>query len=226
MIFTIGDSMTRGKVRVIGHRRRREQRTDYRHRLALLKSGKPRLIIRRSVNSITCQIAEHNAKGDRSLVTVTSRELDKFGWKGRKGNLPGAYLTGMLCGIEAKKKGVKNAVLDTGLHTSTKGSRIYGALKGVLDAGIDVPHSPDVLPPIERIRGLHIEEYSKSKGKLAGVSGMFDDVKLKLSSTPINEKAKAVTTKGTVKSETKKKTTVPKKTKKPASQKAKKSNKK
>jgi large subunit ribosomal protein L18 len=174
--------MTRGKVRIIGHRRRREQRTDFRHRLGLIRSGKPRLVVRRTLKSMSCQIMEHNPKGDRAIVTVTSRDLKGFGWKGIAGNIPSAYLTGMLCGIQAKKKGVKEAVLDTGLQTSTKGSRIYSCLKGVVDAGIDVPHSPDVIPPVERIRGLHIEEYSKSRGKLAGVSGMFDEVKKAISS--------------------------------------------
>jgi large subunit ribosomal protein L18 len=173
---------TRGKVRVIAHRRRREQRTDYRHRLGLLRSGNPRLVVRRSVNSMTCQIVNHDPKGDKTIVSVSAKNLRDFGWKARTGNLPAAYLTGMLCGMEAKKAGIKEAVLDMGLQTSTKGSRIYGCLKGCLDAGIDVPHSPDVLPPVERIRGLHIEEHSKSKGKLAGVSGMFDDVKKNLSS--------------------------------------------
>ena len=172
---------TRGKVRVIAHRRRREQRTDYRKRLRLIRSGKPRLVVRRSVNSMNCQIVSHDPKGDKAIVTVSARNLKAFGWKARTGNLPAAYLTGMLCGMEAKKAGVKKAVLDMGLQTSTKGSRIYGCLKGCLDAGIDVPHSPEILPPLERIRGLHIEEHSKSGGKLAGVSGMFDDVKKKLS---------------------------------------------
>lgn len=172
---------TRGKVRVIAHRRRREQRTDYRQRLRLLKSGKPRLVVRRSVNNMSCQIVSHDSRGDRALVTVSARNLKTLGWKASTGNLPAAYLTGMLCGVEARKAGVKEAVLDMGLQTSTKGSRIYGCLKGCLDAGLNVPHSSDVLPPIERIRGLHIEEHSKSRGKLAGVSGMFDDVKKKLS---------------------------------------------
>ena len=173
--------MTRGKIRIIGHRRRREGRTDYRQRLALLKSGRPRLVVRRTLNSMTCQIVKHGKGGDVTLVSVTPRDLEGFGWKGGRGNLPSAYLTGMLCGIEARKKGVKEAVMDIGLQTTTKGSRIYSCLKGAVDSGLDLPYSEEVLPPIERIRGLHIEEYSKSGGKLAGISGMFDDVKKMLS---------------------------------------------
>ena len=147
-------------------------------------------IIRKTVNSMTCQIVEHSPRGDKSLVSVSSRNLDSFGWRGPRGNLPGAYLTGLLCGTLANDKGVKAAVLDMGLQTSTKGSRIYSALKGCLDSGIDIPHSPDVLPPIERIRGLHIEEHVKKAGKKPDVANLFDGVKKNISSgkkTPANK---------------------------------------
>jgi large subunit ribosomal protein L18 len=173
---------TRGKVRIIAHRRRREGRTDYRHRLAMVKSGKPRFVVRRSVNSMTCQLIRHDPKGDKSLVTVSSKSLAPFGWKGSIGNLPAAYLTGFLCGTMAKEKGLKEAVLDMGLHASTKGSRIYSALKGVIDAGVNIPHSEDILPPIERIRGLHIEKHAESRGKKASVSAVFDEVKKRIES--------------------------------------------
>ncbi len=172
--------MTCGKVRIVAHRRRREGRTDYRHRLGLLKSGKPRVVVRRSVNSVSCQIVEHSPKGDRSIVTVTSRHLNGFGWKGATGNLPGAYLTGLLCGVMAKEKGVKSAVLDTGLHTSTKGSRIYGTLRGCLDAGLEIPHSKEVIPPEERIRGEHIDNYMESLGKKPGISKLFDETRVRI----------------------------------------------
>jgi large subunit ribosomal protein L18 len=174
--------MTRGKVRVIAHRRRREGKTDYRHRLALLKSGSPRLVVRKAVNSMTCQIIEHKTIGDKAIVSVTSKNLEGFGWKGNKGNLPGSYLTGFLCGTEAKKNGVKKAVLDIGLQTSTKGSRIYAAVRGCLDAGIDIPHSPEILPNVERIRGLHIEQYAESRGKKVDISTVFDAVKKSIES--------------------------------------------
>ncbi len=172
--------MTRGKVRIIAHRRRRQGRTDHRQRLALVKSGKPRFVVRRSANSMTCQVIEHNSRGDRTIISVSSRNLGSFGWKGSVGNLPGAYLTGFLCGTTAFRKGVKEAILDLGLHASTRGSRLYSALRGCLDAGIDIPHSPDILPPVERIRGLHIEEYTKSTGKKREVSKLFDEVKKKI----------------------------------------------
>ena len=67
----------------------------------------------------------------------------------------------MLCGVKAKQKNVHEAILDTGLHKSSKGSRIYAALKGVIDAGIHVPHSEEILPDKETIEGKKIENYAK-----------------------------------------------------------------
>jgi len=191
--------MRRMKIRIVPHRRRREQRTDYKMRLRLLKSGKPRLVVRLSGRSVTCQIILHDSKGDRTIASATAFELKKHGWKGHTGNLPAAYLTGYLCGQKAKGK-IREAVLDMGLHTSVKGSRIYAALKGVLDSGIQVPHSEDILPSEERIKGSHIFEYAESlkkekpqeyekrfsaylKGSLApeDLARHFEEIKAKLS---------------------------------------------
>jgi large subunit ribosomal protein L18 len=153
--------MRRMSSQIMPHRRRREQRTDYRQRLRLLKSGKPRLVIRASVNSMTCQIISHDSKGDRTLASASSLELRKHGWKGHTGNLPAAYLTGFLCGQKAKKHKVKEAILDMGLHISVKGSRIYAALKGAIDSGLEIPHSAEALPPEDRIKGIHISNYAE-----------------------------------------------------------------
>lgn len=146
---------------IMPHRRRKEQRTDYKLRLRLLKSEKPRLVIRLSNSSITCQIMIHDPKGDRTVAIATARELRKHGWKGNTGNMPAAYLTGYLCGQKARKEKVKEAILDMGLHTSVKGSRIYSALKGVIDSGMQIPHSESILPSEERIRGAHIYSYAE-----------------------------------------------------------------
>ena len=143
------------------HRRRRESRTDYKQRLELLKSGKPRLVIRRTANNLVCQIVKHFPKGDKNLVTITAKDLKKKGWKVHCGNTPASYLIGLICGNDAKKKKIPEAVLDAGLHTSTKGSRIYATLKGAIDGGLKIPHSDDILPDEKRISGKTIEEYAK-----------------------------------------------------------------
>ncbi len=158
---------------VTPHKRRRVQRTDYRKRLALLKSGRTRLVIRKSSNHIVIQFVKYAQKGDETLASGFSGELKKFGWK-QMGNIPAAYLTGLLAGTKAKKSGVGEAVLDVGLQVSTKGSRIYAALRGVLDSGISVHHSPKVLPDEGRIFGKHINPEIEStveqtKKKIRGI---------------------------------------------------------
>jgi large subunit ribosomal protein L18 len=156
-----GVIMRRMSVQIMPHRRRREQRTDYKQRMRLLKSGQPRFVVRLSGRSITCQIILHDSKGDKTVASATSFELKKHGWKGNTGNLPAAYLTGYLCGHKAKKSGTEKAILDMGLHTSVKGSRIYSALKGAIDAGLAIPHSDTILPSEERIKGAHIYNYAE-----------------------------------------------------------------
>lgn len=147
--------MARTRTHKVPHRRRREGRTDYRLRLKLLKSGKPRFVVRKSSNNLICQIIQHGRSGDKTMVSADSRELVKLGWKVHRGNIPSAYLTGLLCGVRAKKERIPEAVPDMGLYRSTKGSRLYSALKGALDAGLKIPHLQDILPSEERVRGKH-----------------------------------------------------------------------
>ncbi len=143
------------RTTVVPHRRRREGKTDYRLRLGLLKSGKPRLVVRKSLNRMNCQIVVYANGGDSTLASASSSELAAFGWSGHGGNIPSSYLTGMLCAKRAVEKGIKDAVLDTGLYRSTAGSRIYAALKGAVDAGLSMALSSDTLPSDDRISGSH-----------------------------------------------------------------------
>lgn len=142
------------------HRRRREKKTDYHRRLKLLKSGEKRLVVRKHHNNTRVQIIEFDGKGDRTLVEADGEQLRGFGWKGHCGNLPAAYLIGYILGKKALGEKISRAVLDLGLHESTKGNRIYAAAKGVMDAGVDVPVGESVLPDEERIEGKNIEEYA------------------------------------------------------------------
>jgi large subunit ribosomal protein L18 len=152
--------MGRKIVRRVPHRRRREGKTDYRLRFKLLKGGKTRLVVRKSLNNIICQIIKHDSKGDKTIVSAEARELKKYGWVANCGNLPAAYLTGLLCALKAKKSDIKGALLDLGPHTSTKGSRLYSALKGALDGGLAVPFSEKNIPSDDRISGKHIADYA------------------------------------------------------------------
>ncbi len=160
---------------VVPHRRRREKRTNYRKRLKLLKSGKIRVVVRKSLKHMRVQFIKYNEKGDETIVQAFSKELVKYGWKHYCGNVPAAYLTGLLAGLKAKKAGITEGILDIGLQHSTKGGRIYAALKGVLDAGIHVPHSSEILPSEDRIFGKHISpEMEKDiKDVVEKIRGVF-----------------------------------------------------
>ncbi len=189
--------MIKDKIHIVQLRRKRERKTNYKRRIALLVSGKPRLVIRKSLCNINIQIVEYKPEGDNIILSANSKELVKFGYTLNKGNIPSAYLTGLLLGQKAKKKGVKEAILDIGLNTHVKGSRIYASLKGVVDSGLKVPCSEEVFPPGERINGTHISEYAEKlkkenkekyekqfsayiKNKTEDVKKQFNDVKDKI----------------------------------------------
>ncbi|TET26952.1 MAG: 50S ribosomal protein L18 [Candidatus Bathyarchaeum sp.] len=142
-------------------RRRREGKTDYRARRTLVLSRVPRLVVRLSLKHAIVQVIEAESIGDKVLVSAHSNELAKaYGWLSNRGNIPSAYLTGLLCGFKAMANGVDKAFLDIGLHIPSKGTRIFAALKGAVDAGVEVPHSEDILPDEGRISGKHIADYA------------------------------------------------------------------
>jgi large subunit ribosomal protein L18 len=145
-------------------RRRREKKTDYQARKGFVVSGRPRLVARSSLKNTVAQIVSAKPNGDMVLASAHSRELvNKYGWKGATGNVPAAYLTGLLCGLKAKKNGVSEAILDLGLVSPTKGSKVFSTMAGAVDAGIEIPHSDEKIVK-ERTRGDHIVEYAETLG--------------------------------------------------------------
>ena len=143
-------------------RRKREGKTYYRKRLKLLMSNKYRIVIRKSLKNIQISLVFFNPKGDQILLTVNSKSLSKLGWKGDSGNISSAYLTGMLAAKKSKEKGIEEAILDLGFDKSVKGTRIYAALAGAIDAGLKIPHDQEMFPKKERIAGEHIAKYAQS----------------------------------------------------------------
>ena len=159
-------------------RRKREGRTNYKKRLNILISNKLRLVVRKSLKNMQISIIDYDPKSDKIILSAHSRELEKFGWKFNKGNVPAAYLTGLLLGEKAKKQGINELVLDIGLNASVKGSRIYTVLAGILDSGLKVAHNPKILPSKERIMGKHISDFaSKIKDKEAFEKQFSDYIK-------------------------------------------------
>jgi len=142
-------------------RRRTSGRTNYAKRRKLVASGPAPLVVRPSNKHIVAQIVQAQPFGDHVLASAHSSELKEFGWSAPCGNLPAAYLTGLLAGRRAKANGVTEAVLDIGLHARGPGSRIFAAAKGAIDGGLNLPHDDSALPTAQRIHGEHVQSYSK-----------------------------------------------------------------
>ncbi|MEM1644282.1 MAG: 50S ribosomal protein L18 [Ignisphaera sp.] len=144
-------------------KRRREGKTNYYKRYEMLKSNKIRAVIRKTNKYVMVQFVYATAIGDFTIAAAHSRELVKlFGWKGGTKSTPAAYLTGLLAGLRAKKLGISYAIPDIGLHRPTKGAKIFAVIKGIRDAGIEIPCSEEMFPSEDRIRGLVIAEYAKT----------------------------------------------------------------
>jgi large subunit ribosomal protein L18 len=154
-------------------RRRREVRTDYHQRLRLLKSGKPRLVARLSKQHVRAQLVTTGPDGDETQASAHSADLAEHGWEAPTGNLPSAYLTGVLAGKRALDAGLEEAVLDIGLNSPTPGSKVFAVQEGAIDAGLEIPHNDDVLPEWPRNRGEHIAEYDEQLDEPL-YSGEFD----------------------------------------------------
>lgn len=127
-------------------RRRREGRTNYQKRLGMVKSGLPRMVVRRSNRYVTVQFINFDPLGDRTLLNVTGPTLaKKFNWQAKR-NVWSAYLTGLYAGTLAKKAGVSDFILDSGMYTASAGNIVFAALKGALDSGLKTNFEEDKIP--------------------------------------------------------------------------------
>jgi len=146
-------------------KRRKQSKTNYKKRLNLLKGNYPRLVVRKSNKYITIQIIKSKNAQDKVLYMVNSKELLKHGWPedklGSLKNLSASYLAGFLLGKKAKTL-KQELILDSGLIPSTKGSRVYAAVKGVSDAGLKINFSKGIAPSQEKIENK--EFFNKIKG--------------------------------------------------------------
>lgn len=147
------------------YRRRREGKTDYYARQRLIiqdkdkyNTPKYRFVVRFTCSDIICQFVYSKIQGDIMLAVAYSHELPKYGVKVGLTNFAAAYATGLLCarrvlttlGLgdikefsadgESGRRPFK-AYLDVGLRRTTTGSKIFAALKGAVDGGVNIPHS-------------------------------------------------------------------------------------
>ena len=144
-------------------RRRREGKTNFAKRLALIKSRKTRMVVRKSNVAITVQFINFAPPGDQTIVTVSSANLAKlYSWPAKR-NVYSAYLTGLYAGKQAQKKQISEFVLDLGLYEPTKGSVLFATLQGAVDAGLKTSFDPEMVPrdklasPPEKLKSLFVE---------------------------------------------------------------------
>ncbi|KAG9446963.1 hypothetical protein H6P81_013091 [Aristolochia fimbriata] len=128
---------------------------------------KYRFVVRFTNKDITAQIISATIAGDIVLAAAYSHELPRYGLEVGLTNYAAAYCTGLLLArrvlkilnmdeeyegnVEATGEDYSvepaesrrpfRALLDVGLVRTTTGNRVFGALKGALDGGLDIPHS-------------------------------------------------------------------------------------
>ena len=114
-----------------------------------------------------CQVIYATIKGDVTICSAYSHELPKFGMKAGLTNYAATYATGLLCArrlltkydlaetyegntdnigedFNVQPEGERQpfkCFLDVGLVRTSTGSRVFAALKGAVDGGLNIPHN-------------------------------------------------------------------------------------
>jgi len=148
----------KNKNRVFRFNRRIRGQTNYALRLKLLKSKMLRVVIRKSNSGINVQLVKYESSGDNVIVGARAMDLIKLNYTLNTGNIVASYLTGYLVAKKAKLKGInEDCIVDLGLQNAYYGSRLFAAVKGLMDGGLKVRVSEKVFPTEERLKGEHLK---------------------------------------------------------------------
>merc|ERR1712110_1365632 len=166
---------------------------------------KYRFVVRFSNKDIICQVVSSKIVGDVCHAAAYASELKRYGLQVGLTNYSAAYCVGLLCarrlltkyGLADKFEGTPEvtaefedcfvhgndedgpnafkALLDVGLKRTTLGSKIFAAMKGAFDGGLEIPHSEkkfygydadekeyDAEAHRERILGGHVSTYMET----------------------------------------------------------------
>jgi large subunit ribosomal protein L5e len=166
------------------------------------KTPKYRFVVRLTNKDVICQIFSADLTHDVCMMAAYAHELPRYGVKVGLTNYAACYCTGLLLArrvnsklgleyegtdevtgemyqVEADPEGKApfRALMDVGLRRTTTGARIFGALKGACDGGLDIPHTDRRFPGTEDsaqgfvndaevhkkyIFGGHVQEYMES----------------------------------------------------------------
>jgi len=160
-------------------------------------SPRYRLVVRFTNKDVIAQIVYSKIVGDFVLAAAYSHELPRYGVSFGLTNWAATYATGLLLArrllkklhLDSKYHGSKvtgedfnveegegarpfKAILDVGLFRTSTGARVFAALKGATDGGLNIPHSPSRWPGYEKegdkldavvlrkyIYGGHVRDY-------------------------------------------------------------------
>ncbi|MEK6823524.1 MAG: 50S ribosomal protein L18 [Nanoarchaeota archaeon] len=152
-------------------RRRKEYKTNYKKRFALLKSELPRIVFRKTNRYLIAQYVQSKNAQDKIIFGIDSRELIKYDWPGKENikSIPAAYLTGYLIGGKILLKKLEKPIIDLGMIRSIHKSKVYAFIKGLVDSGIKIECDKENFPDESKINGEHL------KNKIP-----FDKIKLKI----------------------------------------------
>jgi large subunit ribosomal protein L5e len=142
------------------------------------QTPKYRFCVRFTNKDIICQIFSADMTHDVCIAAAYSHELPRYGLKVGLTNYAAAYCTGLLLARRVNKKfnleyeGVEEAdgeefhvepedegpapfycLLDVGLKRTTTGAKVFGALKGACDGGLDIPHNERRFPGSDKSGG-------------------------------------------------------------------------
>jgi len=166
---------------------------------------KYRFVVRFTNKDIICQVVSSKIKGDICHAAAYAHELPRYGLKVGLTNYSAAYCVGLLCarrllqkynldgnfegtaevtaeyedsyvhGNDEEGPNAFHALLDVGLKRTTLGSKIFAAMKGAFDGGLEIPHSEkkfygyddeeksyDAEAHRDRILGGHVSTYMES----------------------------------------------------------------
>lgn len=153
-------------------RRRKENKTDYLKRLKMLKSRKPRLVVRKTNRYLIAQYVLSPKTQDKIEIGLSSKILLNHGWpkefEGSLKSIPAAYLTGFLIGKKITEGKKETPIIDFGMARTLHKTKIFAFLKGLVDSGINVKHDEKTFPEEERITGKNLkkdfsDEFNKIK---------------------------------------------------------------
>lgn len=157
----------------VAKRRRREGKTDYLARRNMLKSGKPRLVFRKTNKYIIAQYVISIEAKDNIKIGVSSKNLLAYGWPkeniGGLKSISASYLTGLLIGKKVQKEKLGVPIVDFGMLKTIHKNKLFAFIKGLKDSGLDIKCDEEALPDEERIKGEHL------KNKIN-----FDEIKSKI----------------------------------------------